>query len=48
MLMYKDSIGRSLVADAAFSGDKTTFETVLKAVHEKLGPEQVNNRLLCV
>ena len=41
MLTLKDSMGRSLLALAATSGDKVTFESVLTTIQEKLTPEQV-------
>ena len=41
MLTQKDSTGRSLLANAAYSGDVTTFEAVLEAVQAKLGTDQV-------
>ena len=41
MLTVRDSVGRSLLALAAASGDKATFESVLTTVQDKLSPEQV-------
>ena len=41
ILTLRDSDGDSLLALAAASGDKATFESVLTTVQEKLGPEQV-------
>ena len=41
MLTQKDSKERSLLANAAYSGDVTTFEAVLEAVQTKLGTDQV-------
>ena len=41
MLTQKDSTGRSLLANAAYSGDVTTFRAVLEAVQAKLGTDQV-------
>ena len=37
--------GRSLVAQAAFSGDKATFEAVTTALVTRLPPEEVRYRL---
>ena len=37
--------GRSLVAQAAFSGDKATFEAVTTALVTRLPPEGVRYRL---
>ena len=45
MLSTTDFEGRSLVAQAAFSGDKATFEAVSTALVEKLPPEEVRYRL---
>ena len=41
ILTLRDSEGCSLLALAAASGDKGTFESVLTAVQEKLSPEHV-------
>ena len=41
MLILMDSGGDSLLALAACSGDRSTFESVLTTVQEKLTPEQV-------
>ena len=41
MLTLRDSDGDSLLALAAGSGDKATFESVLTTVQDKLSPEQV-------
>ena len=41
MLTLRDSEGDTLLALAAVSGDKATFESVLTTVQEKLSPEQV-------
>ena len=41
MLSITGFEGRSLVAQAAFSGDKATFEAVSTALVKKLRPEQV-------
>ena len=41
MLSLRGSGGKSMVAKAAFSGDKATFEAVLTAIGERLQPKQV-------
>ena len=41
ILTQKDSTGRSLLANAAYIGDMSTFEAVLEAVQTKLGIDQV-------
>ena len=41
MLTLRDSRGSSLLALAATSGDKATFESVLTTVQDKLNPEEV-------
>ena len=41
MLTLRGSRGCSLLALAAASGDKATFESLLTTVQEKLSPEQV-------
>ena len=41
MLTQTDFTRRSLLANAAYSGDVTTFEAVLEAVQPKLGTDQV-------
>ena len=41
MLHATDSIGRTVLAMAALSGDKGTFDTVLAAVTEVLGQTKV-------
>ena len=41
MLTLNESDGDSLLALAATSGDKATFESVLSTVQEKLAPEKV-------
>lgn len=46
MLRLKGWNGLSLVASAAYNGDKTTFETVLTTVRGRLGIAQV--RLWCL
>ena len=50
MLTLRDSDGDSLLALAAGSGDKATFESVLTTVQDKLSPEQVKplGRILSV
>jgi len=41
MLTQKDSKERSLLANAAYSGDVTTFRAVLEAIQTNLGTDQV-------
>ena len=41
ILTQRDSTGRSLLANAAYRGDLTTFEAVVEAVQNKLGIDQV-------
>ena len=41
MLTQKDPTGRSLLANAAYSGDVTTFRAVLEAIQTNLGTDQV-------
>ena len=41
MLLITGFMGRSLVAQAACSGDKATFEAVTTVLVEKLQPDQV-------
>ena len=41
MLNLRGWHGRSLLASAAFRGDKATFEAVLSAAKARLQPEQV-------
>ena len=41
ILTQKDSTRRSLLANAAYIGDMSTFEAVLEAVQTKLGIDQV-------
>ena len=45
MLSITGFEGRSLVAQAAFSGDKATFEAVTTALVTRLPPEEVRYRL---
>ena len=48
MLTQKDSTGRSLLANAAYNGYKTTFEAVVEAVQTKLGTDQVRLELFLI
>lgn len=41
MLTQKVSQGRSLLAEAAFGGNRATFETVLKIIRTRLSSEEV-------
>ena len=41
LIKATDSIGRTVLAMAALSGDKGTFDTVLAAVTEELGHTEV-------
>ena len=41
MLNLRECHGQSLLAFAAFRGDKATFEAVLTVVQARLQPEQV-------
>ena len=45
MLSITSFEGRSLVAQAAFSGDKATFDAVTTALATRLPPEEVRYRL---
>lgn len=45
MLKLNGWNGRSLLASAAFRGDKATFEAVLTAVQTRLPPEEVRRTL---
>ena len=42
MLLLMGSRGQSLMAQAAYSGDKATFDAVSTAIGERLEPEQVS------
>lgn len=41
MLLLTGFEGRSLAAEIAFGGDKTTFEVVMTAIRGRLQPEEV-------
>jgi len=45
MLLLTGFKGLSLVAEAAFGGDKATFEAVSTAIQERIQQEQVRYRL---
>lgn len=48
MLLLGGFMGRSLAAEAAYSGDKATFEVVLTVLREKFQPEQVRYELFSI
>lgn len=46
MLIDRGVKGRSLIAEAAFHGDKTTFEAAIMELRTRLGEEKVRSRIV--